>query len=160
MSNTAVHTHILTVLAAGSTDAAPERIMLFPQGGAIRTRDGRAFAIDFARLMARFQADGLKVPLDINHATEILAPKGERADPVGFVTALEQDGAALYGRVAWIDPAAAPALLKAYPYVSPAFPAPKARRCGSRAWRWWHPRRSPRSRPWPRPIRLTPRRSP
>ncbi len=124
MSNTAVHTHILTVLAAGSADAAPERIMLFPQGGAIRTRDGRAFAIDFARLMARFQADGLKVPLDINHATEILAPKGERADPVGFVTALEQDGAALYGRVEWIDPASAPSLLKAYPYVSPAFPAP------------------------------------
>lgn len=124
MSN-AVLTHVLTILAAGSTEAAPERIMLFPKGGRIGTRDGRSFLVDFARLVARFQADGIKVPLDINHATEILAPKGERADPVGFITALEPEGEALYGRVDWIDPAAAPALLKAYPYVSPAFPAPK-----------------------------------
>lgn len=124
MSN-AVLTHVLTILAAGSTEAAPERIMLFPKSGRIGTRDGRSFLVDFTRLVARFQADGIKVPLDINHATEILAPKGERADPVGFITALEPEGEALYGRVDWIDPSAAPALLKAYPYVSPAFPAPK-----------------------------------
>lgn len=109
---------------------APTRIMVFAAGGALALRDGRSYRVDLARLAARYKADGLKIPLDINHATEVKAPLGERADPVGWITALEQEGAALYATVEWIDPAAAPALLKSYPYVSPAFPA----RAGEAQW--------------------------
>lgn len=108
---------------SGNAAEAPSRIMLLPRGGRIDCRDGRSFSFDLARLAARFSADGIKIPLDVNHATEILAPQGQRADPVGWITAVEVDGGALYGTVDWIDPAAAPALLRAYPYVSPTFPA-------------------------------------
>lgn len=113
----------LAVAALG--DEPPKRIMLFAAGGTVQTRDGRTYRIDVARLAARFAADAVKIPIDVNHATEILAPKGERADPVGWVTAVEVEGAALFATVEWIDPAGAVALLRAYPYVSPAFPAPK-----------------------------------
>lgn len=113
----------LAVTALG--DEPPKRIMLFSAGGTIRTRDGRSYRIDLAKLAARFAADGVKIPVDINHATEILAPQGQRADPVGWITAVEIEGAALLGTIEWIDPAGAVALLRAYPYVSPAFPASK-----------------------------------
>ena len=113
----------LAVTALG--DEPPTRVMLFSAGGTIRTRDGRSYRIDLAKLAARFAADGVKIPVDINHATEILAPQGMRADPVGWITAVEIEGAALLGAIEWIDPAGAVALLRAYPYVSPAFPAPK-----------------------------------
>lgn len=110
----------LAVSALG--DEPPARIMVFATGGKVATRDGRSYHFDLARLAARFASDGVKIPIDINHATEILAPKGERADPVGWVTGLEVEGPALFGAVEWIDPAGALALLRAYPYVSPAFP--------------------------------------
>lgn len=123
MSKPLIATHVVTVACRLSGDGAtaPDRIMIFPSGGTVRMRDGRVYHIDLAKLAARFAADGLKIPIDVNHATEILAPKGERADPVGFVTAVEVDGPALFGAVEWIDPASAPALLKSYPYISPAF---------------------------------------
>lgn len=110
----------LAVSALG--DEPPARIMVFATGGKVATRDGRSYHIDLARLAARFAADGVKIPIDVNHATEILAPQGKRADPVGWVTGLEVEGPALFGAVEWIDPAGALALLRAYPYVSPAFP--------------------------------------
>ena len=111
----------LAVAARG--EDPPKRIMLFAKGGEVETRDGRTFLIDLARLAARFAADGVKIPIDVNHATEILAPKGERADPVGWIAGIDVEGTAMFGAVEWIDPAGAPALLKAYPYVSPAFPS-------------------------------------
>ena len=125
MSKPLIATHVVSVACrlSGDGGTAPDRIMLFPRGGTVRMRDGRVYHIDLAKLATRFAADGLKIPIDVNHATEILAPKGERADPVGFVTAVEVDGPALFGTVEWIDPAGAPALLRTYPYVSPAFPA-------------------------------------
>ncbi len=117
-----VATHaVIVALAAG--DELPNRITIFPAEGSQKMRDGRVFRFDFARLAARFVADGLKIPIDINHATELLAPKGERADPVGWVTALEVDGSALCGAVEWANPAEALQLLRTYPYVSPAFPS-------------------------------------
>ncbi len=123
LTATTAATVCLAVAALG--DEPPTRIMIFAAGGTIRTRDGRTYRIDLAKLAARFAADGVKIPLDVNHSTEILAPRGERADPVGWVTAVELAGAALFGTVEWIDPAGATKLLRTYPYVSPAFPAPK-----------------------------------
>lgn len=123
LTTTTAATACLAVTALG--DEPPKRVMLFSAGGTIRTRDGRSYRIDLAKLAARFAADGVKIPVDINHATEILAPQGKRADPVGWITSVEIEGSALLGAIEWIDPAGANALLRAYPYVSPAFPAPK-----------------------------------
>lgn len=122
--STLVATHAVIVALAAGGDELPRRIVLFPAAGVQKMRDGRVFRFDFAKLVARFVSDGIKVPIDVNHATEVLAPKGERADPVGWVVALEVDGAALCGVVEWC-PETTPALLEKYPYVSPAFPAPK-----------------------------------
>jgi len=127
MSKTLIATTSATVCLAVTAlgDEPPKRIMLFSAGGTVKTRDGRTYRIDVAKLAARFAADGVKIPIDVNHATEILAPQGQRADPVGWVIGVDVEGAALCGAVEWADPATAVALLKSYPYVSPAFPAPK-----------------------------------
>lgn len=125
MSKTLIATTSATVCLAVTAlgDEPPKRIMLFSAGGTVKTRDGRTYRIDLAKLAARFAADGVKIPIDVNHATEILAPKGERADPVGWVTGVDVESTALFGTVEWAEPSTAPALLKSYPYVSPAFPA-------------------------------------
>jgi len=71
--------------------------------------------------VARFKADGLKLPIDLNHASEIRAPKGEAVDVIGWVTGLAADGAQLVADVEWVEPAKAAETIRRHPYVSPAF---------------------------------------
>lgn len=108
-------------LAAVPSGAAPSRVTVFPQVGPIETRDGRRYRIDAATLVARFKADGLKLPIDLNHASEIRAPKGEAVDVIGWVTGLAADGAQLVADVEWVEPAKAAETIRRHPYVSPAF---------------------------------------
>lgn len=119
-------------LAAAPTGAEPpKRLTVFPQTGAIETRDGRRYQVDAAILVARFRADGLKLPIDLNHASEIRAPKGEPVEVIGWVTGLSAEGAQLVADVEWIEPGKVGATLRQYPYVSPAFLHTEA---GSATW--------------------------
>lgn len=100
----------------------PEWIQLIPApgtDGAIRGRDGRVFRMASATDVAsRFQ---IRMPVDVNHATEILAPKGFDAPAVGWIEQLEARNGALWGRIEWTDRGAAAVKGKDYRFVSPAF---------------------------------------
>lgn len=111
----------LSGLTVGS-DAAPDWVQLFPAGPAIETRDGRAYRLDdAAALVATFDKDAIDLPVDVNHSTEIRAPKGEEAEPVGWIKQLEVRSGLLFARVDWLDKGKALLAAKAYRYVSPAF---------------------------------------
>ncbi|MCX5512271.1 hypothetical protein C3941_09385 [Kaistia algarum] len=101
-------------------DVAPEWVQLFPASPAFETRDGRHFRIDDpAQLASVFTSEATEIPVDINHATEIRAPKGEEAEPVGWIKEIAIRAGLLCGRVEWTDKGKAAA--KAYRYVSPSF---------------------------------------
>lgn len=100
----------------------PEWIELVPApapDGLIRGRDGRVFrmaaAIDVA---SRFD---LRLPVDVNHSTEIAAPDGRDSPAMGWVEALEARDNALWGRIEWTDDGALALRGKKYRFVSPAF---------------------------------------
>ena len=113
---------ILAALAAAGADKAPpEWITIFPKLGDVACRDGRRFAVDGATLTAAFAADAIDLPVDISHATDVKAPKGERADAMGWVKALKIEGAALLGRVEWTPEGAQLIAEKKYRYTSPSF---------------------------------------
>ncbi len=100
---------------------APEWITLFPQVGNVTTRDGRSYHVDAETLIAAFRSDRIKLPIDINHATDLAAVHGGAAEAQGWIVDLRQDGTSLQAKVDWLD--SGRELLKArkYLYISPAF---------------------------------------
>jgi len=122
MSQPAFAHHALAAALPADADAAPpEWIAVFPKIGPIETRDGRRFTIDAPALVARFNADGVHLPVDINHATHHAAATGARADAVGWITQLEVRDGALMGKVDWLDAGRAALAARAYKFISPDF---------------------------------------
>ena len=113
--------HALAAALPTEGAEAPEWITIFPNSGRVDTRDGRSFNVDPARLISRFQADAVDVPVDVNHATHFAAKNGQRADPVGWIKELRVEGAQLQGRVEWLDEGKALLAAKKYRFVSPDF---------------------------------------
>lgn len=123
---------ILAALPSGGA-SAPEWVTIFPQLGAIACRDGRKFEVGGQALLDAFKADAIDLPVDISHATDVKAPKGERADAVGWVKELKLEGAALLGRVEWTAEGAQLIAEKKYRYTSPSFWHEGGRATGLRA---------------------------
>lgn len=105
-------------LAAGADAAPPEWIRLTPKGPAT-TRDGRTFTFNPAALAARFRADGVDLAVDTDHSVALLGSKGLTPNVVGYVKQAEARDDGTWGRVDWIDPAAAKKQLRTHRYVSP-----------------------------------------
>jgi phage I-like protein len=102
-------------------DRAPEWIALIPAGAIVRGHDGRTFANpDPSRIVAAFEKRGLHLPIDINHAEFLKAPKGEQSPAAGWIEAIEARAGAIYGRVSWTPTGAAALNAREYRYVSPA----------------------------------------
>ena len=102
--------------------ALPEWIQIIPAGPAIVARDGRRFVNDLPDdVIAAFAADEKLIPIDIEHATEIHAPKGEPAPAYGWVGELENRDGSIWGRVEWNMDGEFAILAKRYRYLSPAF---------------------------------------
>lgn len=105
---------------------APKNVMLFPRpnaDGKIVARDGRNFGMyDAAALVASFAEHAQDLPIDIEHASELLAPMGQPAPAVGWITSLSvnADGS-VSASVDWTEEGAALIESKKYRYVSPAF---------------------------------------
>lgn len=97
----------------------PEWLHLLP-AGAIRTVDGRGpyRTGDAVALMAASMAGG-KLPLDINHATDLVAPKGGDAPARGWIAELQQRADGIWGRVEWTGPGRRIMEDKEYRGVSP-----------------------------------------
>jgi phage I-like protein len=113
--------HALAAALPETGDAPPEWITIFAKAGRIDTRDGRSFNVDPQLLISRFKADGVDLPIDVNHATHHAALTGSRADAVGWVKELRVEGGALQGRVDWLDEGKALLAAKKYRFISPDF---------------------------------------
>lgn len=99
----------------------PEWITLFPSLGNVKTRDGRAYSVDGATLVSAFKADGIDIPIDINHSTDAAAPRGERSDAIGWISRLRVVGNALQGKVDWLAEGKELLARRSYRFVSPSF---------------------------------------
>lgn len=98
----------------------PRWVKVTPRGE-ITTRDGRRYTFEPERLVARFAADGIEVPADLDHEISKSAASGQRADAVGWVKQLEarQDGT--YALVDLLDTGKDALAKKTHRYVSPTF---------------------------------------
>ena len=102
--------------------AVPEWIELIPAPGTdgiVRGQDGRSWLFKNAgAVAANF---GSRLPIDINHSTELKAPKGEDSPAVGWIEQLEARNGALWGRVSWTERGAQALNGREYRFVSPVF---------------------------------------
>jgi len=110
-------------------DSAPEFVELIaapdPATQRIVGRDGRAWLFDAAGQTAvqnNFRAGAVELPIDWEHSTQHLAPKGEPAPAAAWIEAVEiREGGALWGRVNWTERGAEQVTSRAYRYLSPVF---------------------------------------
>jgi phage I-like protein len=108
--------------ATAEAKTAPEWIKLAPRGK-FTARDGRSFDADPEVLVQRFDADGVAVPVDVDHATVKKAMFGDVAPAVGWIEKLEARADGLYGQVAWLDEGVRVLAARTHRYVSPALKA-------------------------------------
>lgn len=87
--------------------------------GIVQGRDGRWWRMsDPTAVAANFE---LALPVDVNHASELQAPKGNESPARGWVEALEVRNGAIWGRVAWNAEGRTAVGGKQYRYLSPVF---------------------------------------
>lgn len=105
-----------TVALAATGTAPPDWIKIAPRGD-ILCRDRRTYTLDPDALIARFNADDTRAPIDIGHATVT----DHAAPAVGWVEQLEARADGLYGKVEWLPGGKAVLAARTHRYVSPAF---------------------------------------
>lgn len=101
-------------------DSIPNWVNLLPPGPDLVARDGRNWTYDPAQVIAAFLASGGPLPIDYEHAQDILAPKGEAAPAVGWIVEMTERGNALWGKVEWTKRGAASVSSREYRFVSAA----------------------------------------
>lgn len=112
----------LTGLALNfQSGAAPDWVQLIPAGPQVSGRDGRAWRVTNPSAVVAAYDPAKKPQIDIEHASQLKAPKGEPAPAVGWIEAIEVRGGALWGRVDWTAEGASLVTTRAYRYLSPAF---------------------------------------
>lgn len=107
---------------AAQAKTPPEWIKLAPRGK-FTARDGRKFDTDPDVLVERFNADGVAVPVDVDHATVKKAMFGDAAPAVGWIEKLEARPDGLYGQVSWLEEGVRVLSARSHRYVSPALKA-------------------------------------
>jgi phage I-like protein len=115
----AVAIDVATAAAEGATNP-PEWIKIAPRG-TVTTRDGRNYRFEPETLAARFAADGVKVPVDIDHAVALSAATGAGGTAVGWADELQARDDGLYARIDWLAPGIETLSARTRRYVSPAF---------------------------------------
>lgn len=110
-------------LQAGDDPAVvPEWIHLLPAlQGRIETRDQRGPYLieDAAALIAASFAEDDALLIDVNHATDVAAPRGSDAPAVGWIKAMEARADGIWGRVDWNTAGARMLREREYRGVSP-----------------------------------------
>lgn len=109
----------VSLAETGSDGGPPELVELIP-AGAVRGRDGRSWSnAEPQAVLEHFAALRMDLPVDIEHATELKAPKGEAAPAAGWVTGLELRDGAVWGRIAWNASGRELVASRQYRYLSP-----------------------------------------
>jgi phage I-like protein len=103
-----------------SATPAPDWVKVTPRGS-VTTRDGRSYRFDPEKLLARFAADGVDIPVDIDHAVARKTAFGERADAVGWVRELRPAPDGLYARVEWLKAGLDALAARTHRFISPTF---------------------------------------
>lgn len=101
--------------------SAPEWVTVFPNVGQITTRDKRSFDVSAATLMAAFKEDGISIPVDVNHSTDMANLFGGPAPAVGWGTELREHAGGLQIKVDWLTEGKALLKARQYLYTSPSF---------------------------------------
>jgi len=102
--------------------AVPDWIQLLPAGPVIKGRDGRHWLLDDPQaLVEMFKTNGVDLPVDVEHATELKGPAGEPAPAVGWIKEIEVRDAAIWGRVEWNNDGGWMVGERQYRYLSPVF---------------------------------------
>lgn len=120
MSKPSPHIALCSAIAIDGAEAVPEWIHLIP-ASEVRTHDGRGpyRVTDMVALMAASLAQGDKLVLDENHATDLAAPRGEEAPARGWIVELQQRGGGIWGRVEWTEAGRSKVAAKEYRGISP-----------------------------------------
>lgn len=113
----------IALARVGDAQQPPEWIQLFPAGPDIKARDGRKWTLrDPQVLLAAFKHNNADLALDVEHASELKAPKGDEAPAQAWIAELQvrADGTT-WGRPDWNTEGARKVLAREYRYISPAF---------------------------------------
>ena len=106
-----------------SGDTPPEKLEIIPAGASVVGRDGRAWKNTNPQKVAEASNKRLPLlPIDINHATDLSAPKGGESPAYGWFKNLnaEKDGS-VWAEVEWNELGRDALLSKKYRYISPVF---------------------------------------
>lgn len=103
--------------------ALPSRLMLVPAGDQVSGRDGRSWTKPSPQIILDFfAANGVDIPVDVEHSTHKKAPQGEAAPAMAWVKSLEVDSnGAIWGAIEWNHEGSELVTKKAYRYYSPAY---------------------------------------
>lgn len=108
-----------SVVITSENGVLPEWVELIPAGD-VQGRDGRGWKNGNPQgVIDRFLSSGVDLPIDIEHSTELKAPKGEPAPAAAWVKGLEKRNGAIWGRVEWNTTGQNLVGGKAYRYLSP-----------------------------------------
>lgn len=106
-------------IQTAETGTMPDWVKLLP-AGKVMGRDGRNWQNSRPDdIVAHFAGLARDLPIDIEHATEIKAPKGEPAPAIGWVTRIENRNGEIWGQTEWNDAGARTVGGREYRYLSP-----------------------------------------
>ncbi|ANH06713.1 hypothetical protein shn_11555 [Shinella sp. HZN7] len=113
-------THILALNAAGAD--AHEWLQLLP-ATSFSGVDGRGpyEAPDANALVARFQAEGRRLPVDENHSIDLAGKAGHPSPARGWIVELQARADGVWGKVEWTEAGRALVQGKDYGFISPVF---------------------------------------
>jgi len=109
-------------IVAGADGAAPEWLHMLP-AGTFTGADGRGpyQAGDLAALVALFNRDGRKLPVDENHSIDLEGSTGKPSPARGWIVELQVRTDGIWGRVEWTADGEALVKGKSYGFLSPVF---------------------------------------
>ncbi|MCP4695406.1 MAG: peptidase, partial [Gammaproteobacteria bacterium] len=100
---------------------SPEWLKLLPAGD-VAGRDGRQWKNSQPdAVISAFKRNGIPLPFDFGHSTELKAPKGEKAPAAGWINELENRNGEIWGKADWNSSGLAALKNKEYKFCSPAF---------------------------------------
>ncbi|MCD2176451.1 phage protease [Rhizobium sp. C1] len=110
------------VIALNAASGVPDWLQLLPSTS-FSGVDGRGpyEAPDLNMLVAKFASEGRKLPIDENHAIDILGKNGKPSPARGWIVEMQAREDGLYGRVEWTAEGRELVDGKSYGFISPVF---------------------------------------